>query len=138
MARILIGIVVGFIAWTIIWLGSDTIFSSLSDMYRSQVDAAVLAQANNSEFVLGNTYLMIRLAVSVFASIVAGFLAAMISGEHSRTTLILGVLLLLVGILFQAMAWKFMPVWYHTIFLILLIPMTILGGKFRSRPAING
>ena len=49
--------------------------------------------------------------------------------DHRLTTLILGILLLIVGVLVQAMVWNLLPIWYHLIFLILLIPATIAGGK---------
>jgi uncharacterized protein (DUF983 family) len=39
------------------------------------------------------------------------------------------MLLLLVGIFVQMGIWDKIPLWYHLAFWILLIPMTIIGGK---------
>lgn len=139
MIRIILGVVVGFIAWSILWLGGDAVLSMLSPgWYGAERDAAVLAAANNAPYQLGSGVLLLLLVLSVIASIVAGFLAAAIANESARTTLILGVLLLIVGIAVQAGAWSMMPVWYHIIFLVLLLPMTMLGGKLRPSAAING
>ena len=44
---------------------------------------------------------------------------------------IVGVILLLVGIAVEFMFWKVAPAWYHIIFVLALIPMTILGGRIR-------
>ena len=65
-------------------------------------------------------------------SIAAGYVAATLAKENSRSPLYLGVLLLLVGIAFQAAAWNRIPLWYHLPFLLLLIPMSVLGGKLRT------
>jgi TRAP-type C4-dicarboxylate transport system permease small subunit len=53
----------------------------------------------------------------------------LIAKEDKLTNLILGILLLAFGILVQVVAWNYMPIWYHLIFLALLIPMTMIGGK---------
>jgi hypothetical protein len=64
----------------------------------------------------------------------AGFIAAVVSGENKRSPLALGVLLLLFGAMVEAMAWSYLPLWYHLLFLALLIPMAVLGGKMKSNP----
>ena len=69
---------------------------------------------------------------SILISIMAGYLAAVIAGENSKAPLWLGVLLLLFGLMIQLMAWSYLPLWYHLIFLLLLIPMSVLGGRLRS------
>ncbi len=136
MIRIILGVIVGFVAWSILWVGSDAIFAMMSpDWYRAQNDALMLAMANEKEFHPDSSLLLIRLAVSVIVSIVSGFLAVVVSKEQGKTTLILGLLLLLVGIGFEAAVWNYIPIWYHLVFLVLLIPMTILGGKLKRLTA---
>jgi hypothetical protein len=46
--------------------------------------------------------------------------------------MILGVLLLAFGLMVEVMAWNYLPIWYHLIFLVLLIPFTVLGGKVKQ------
>lgn len=129
MTRIILGIIVGFVAWTILWLGSDYIFGMLLPWYQAQNDALELAVVNQKALPADNTQLLIRLATSVIASILSGFLSVVVSKEQAKTTIILGILLLIVGIAVQASIWSYIPIWYHLTFLVLLIPMTILGGK---------
>jgi hypothetical protein len=47
----------------------------------------------------------------------------------------LAVLQLLLGIGFEASAWNLMPVWYHLVFLALIIPATVMGGRKRAARA---
>jgi hypothetical protein len=42
------------------------------------------------------------------------------------------VLLLVVGIYFQSQYWHVMPLWYHLIFLALLIPMCFVGARLAA------
>jgi len=76
--------------------------------------------------------LVMHLFRSVIVSIMSGFIAAVVSGENKKAPLWLGIVLLLFGIMVQAMAWSYIPIWYHLFFLVLLIPMSILGGKMKS------
>ena len=62
----------------------------------------------------------------------AGFIAAVVAGENRRTPWALGILLLLFGAGVQAVAWSYIPIWYHIVFLALLVPLTILGGKMKQ------
>lgn len=133
MLRIILGVVVGFIAWTIIWIGSDQLFQSLSPgWFRAQKDAMALAVANASAYNPDAMVIIIDLVRSAIASILAGFLAAVIARENRRSPLILGILLLVVGIAVQVSVWNVFPIWFHLIFLAMLIPMTILGGRLKT------
>ena len=133
MLRIILGVIAGFIAWSILWLGSDQLLISLSkDWYGNHQYAFQAAMVNKSSFTADTTILLLHLVRAVIISIMAGFIAAMVANENRRAPLILGVLLLLFGIGVQAMAWSYIPIWYHIIFLGLLIPMTILGGRMKQ------
>lgn len=65
-------------------------------------------------------------------SIMSGFVAAVIASENRRSPVILGVLLVAFGLLIVFMSWSYIPFWYHVIFTLLLISMTILGGKLKK------
>lgn len=132
MIRIVLGIIVGFVAWTIIWVGSDQVLASTLDWYaRSQMELTA-AMVNKTAFEPSSTILLINIVRSVIASVMVGYLAAIIAGENHRSTVILGALLLLVGIFVETMAWRYMPIWYHFIFLFLLIPATVTGGNLKK------
>ena len=122
MGRIILGVIVGFVVWSILWVGSAAIMSAASADY-----AQAMADMKFSNF-----WLIVAIVRSVVFSVVSGYLAVQLSKEVSKTTLGLGVFLLLFGIFVQVNVWNVFPVWYHLVFLALLIPMTIVGGKLKQ------
>jgi hypothetical protein len=133
MLRIILGVIAGFIAWSIIWVGSDQFLASMSrDWYGAHQDKVALAVVNGESFNSDTTIVLIGLVRSIIASIMAGFLAAVVAGENRRSPLILGIILLAVGIAVQIHLWNVFPVWFHLIFWVLLVPMTILGGRMKQ------
>jgi len=121
MLRIFLGVTVGFVVWSILWVGVDAILRAVWTSYNESVKAMTFS----------STMLIIPLVLSAFCSIVAGFVAALIARENLRSPLILGILLLIFGIFVQISVWDKIPLWYNLAFWILLIPMTILGGRLR-------
>ena len=133
MLRIILGIIVGFMLWSILWLLTDSAFSLVSPNWYGKNKIAFHQAVDKSEqFNAETSMLFLALISSIVCSIVSGFIAVLISKEVAKTTLILGILLLLAGIFAEAAFWNYLPLWYHLTFLILLIPMTILGGKLRK------
>jgi uncharacterized membrane protein YeaQ/YmgE (transglycosylase-associated protein family) len=133
MLRVILGIVAGFIAWSILWVGSDQVLAMISPSWYGAHQAAFeKAMFNKTEFTPDSTILVVRLVISVIISIMSGFLAAVIAKGNRNAPLGLGILLLAVGVLVQALIWNYLPVWYHAVFLLLLIPMTILGGRLKK------
>ena len=131
MVRIIIGIIAGFIVWSVLWVGSDAIFSAVStDWGKTSADFRA-ALENKTPFTLESSVLIILLIKSFIVSIISGFTTALIARENSKSTFGLGVLLLAFGIFIQSAYWNYMPLWYHIPFLLMLIPMTVLGGKLR-------
>ena len=119
MLKIFLGVVAGFFVWSILWVGIDAVLRGVWADYNKSVEAMNFSPA----------LLMVPLILSAICSIVAGFVAALIARENAKSPLILGVLLLLVGIFEQMGVWDKIPLWYHLAFWILLIPMTVFGGK---------
>jgi hypothetical protein len=122
MGKIIVGVVAGFIVWTVLWLGSHAIIVGVAPALAPAEDLSNIPPA----------YLVIKLVLSFIFSIASGYVAATLARENSRAPLFLGILLLLVGIMFQAAAWNQIPLWYHIPFLLLLLPMAVLGGKIRK------
>ncbi|MBK7804118.1 MAG: hypothetical protein IPJ55_15930 [Chloracidobacterium sp.] len=54
---------------------------------------------------------------SIITSLMAGYLTAIVANENRRSTMILGLLLLLFGAAVEIAAWNYLPVWYHAVFL---------------------
>ena len=79
------------------------------------------------------SYLLMALVGSVIYSLVAGFTgAAVAGGDATRAGLVAGVALLLVGLGVQISSWDLLPVWYHLVFLALLIPATVVGAHLKG------
>lgn len=132
MTRIILAIIIGFVVWSILWVGSDAVFSIISPDWGKTSEGFRAAVENNIPYTLASKILIILLIKSVITSIISGFVTAFIARENTKSTFGLGVLLLIFGIFIQSVHWNYMPLWYHIPFLLLLIPMTILGGKLRS------
>lgn len=133
MVRIILGVLVGFVVWSILWLGSDQVLINLSKgwygVHQYTFQAAV---DTGTPFTPDTTILFMHLIRSVVISLMSGFIAAFVAGENRKAPLGLGVLLLLFGAGVEAYAWNYLPIWYHAAFLLLLIPVTIIGGRLRS------
>ncbi len=134
MVRIILGVVAGFIVWSVIWVGSDQVLMNASpDWYGSHQDRLQTAIFNEKPFPADSTILAMHLVRSVIISLMAGFLAAFVANENRKAPLALGIVLLLFGLMVQVMVWNYLPVWYHIAFLALLVPATLAGGRLRSR-----
>lgn len=134
MVRIILGVIVGFIVWSIVWVGSEALLASLSpewlgkhslDAQKALAAGIPLESANDAGIAI------INLIRSFVTSILGGYMAALVAGEYKRSTMALGIILLIVGVLVEYMFWNLAPAWYHVLFVLGLIPMTILGGRIR-------
>jgi hypothetical protein len=133
MVRIILGVIVGFVAWSIIWVGGDEAIAMLSPQwYGAHKLAFEKAAFNKTPFEASSAILIFNLVRSMITSLLAGYLAVFVANEAKRTTMILGVLLLIVGVYFETTYWDQVPIWYHLIFLALLVPVTMLGGKLKK------
>ena len=133
MGRIILGVIAGFIAWSIIWVGGGEAMTKLSPAwYGVQKLAFEKASINNTPFEANSGFMLFELVHSVITSLLSGFLAAFVANENRRAPLILAILLLVVGIAVQASVWSLLPIWYHLAFLLLLVPMTIAGGYLKK------
>lgn len=132
MVRIILGVIVGFIVWSVLWVGSDAIFSVISPDWGKTSAEFQAAAENKTPYILSSTVLLTLLIKSFIVSVISGFIAVLIARENFKTTFGLGVLLLIFGIFIQFAYWNYMPLWYHVPFLLMLIPMAILGGKIEK------
>jgi len=132
MIRTILAVIVGFCVWSILWVGGNQLFIILSPgWYAASEEAFIKAVTNKEPFTADSTILLIHLVLSVVVSFISGYIAALVAGENKRSTLWLGVVLLLVGIMVEVAYWNYIPIWYHLLFLILLVPVTVAGGRSR-------
>jgi len=69
-----------------------------------------------------------RLALGAASSLAAGFVAAWIGKNRMRAAALTGVVLLALFIPNHYLLWSKFPVWYHLIFLVSLVPLTLVGA----------
>ncbi len=129
MVRLVLGVIVGFLAWAIVWVGSEKILSAIWPEFGAHQLAFEAAVKNGGQFTADTRMLLTHIVLASIVSVMSGFLAALIARENIRAPLVLGVLLVAFGLLKAVMSWSYVPIWYHVIFTALLIPMAILGGK---------
>ena len=130
MVRIVLGVIAGFFAWAIVWVGSEKILSAIwPEGFGAHQRAFEEAVKNGGQFTANTTMLLTHIVLGSIVSVMSGFLAALIAGENKRAPLVLGFLLLAVGLLKLVMSWPYVPIWYHVVFTAILLPMAIMGGK---------
>ena len=122
MGRAIAAVVAGYALWSVLWIGFgatlQSLFPEVVDPTRPLTNTGVL---------------LAYIGFSVVISIASGWLCAAIRKENAmKAVWILAVLLLATGIGFEASYWSLMPVWYHLVFLALLVPATVWGGSLRA------
>ncbi len=130
--RIVLGVIVGFISWIIVWVGSEKALSAIWPAFGVHQKAFEGAIKNGGSFTAETGPLFTHIVIGSIVSIMAGSLAALIAGENARAPLVVGCLLLALGIAKAVMSWQYVPIWYHLIFTAILLPMAIAGGKLIS------
>jgi len=129
MLRIVLGVIAGFIAWLVVWIGSEKILSAIWPAFGANQKAFEEAVRNGGEYTADTTMLLTHLVLGSVVSVMAGIFAALIARENTSAPLVVGILLLALGLLKAVMSWPYVPIWYHVIFTAILLPMAIMGGK---------
>jgi hypothetical protein len=133
MVRIILGVIAGFFAWLVVWVGIEKILSAIfPEWYGAPQLAFQNAIEYGGQFTAETRLLVSHIVIASLVAMLSGFLAALVSRENKRAPLILGILLLAVGLLKVVMSWAYVPMWYHIIFTAILLPLTILGGRLRA------
>jgi len=122
MGRSILAVVAGVVLWSVLWvsfnMGMQAAFPAIIDPTRYLDHVPVLI-----------TYIV----VSFILSVAAGWVTALVAGRKPvQHALALGVVQLMLGIGFEASYWSLLPVWYHVVFLALLVPGNLLGGRIRA------
>jgi hypothetical protein len=121
--RQVIAVAVGFILWSVGWL-----------CYNASLRKFGLVSSDQTQPIQSVMFLLALLAGSCILSLLAGFTTASIArGSPVAVTVGLGLLLLAVGLFFQIQLWRLMPLWYHLLFLVLLVPICLVGAWLRTR-----
>jgi hypothetical protein len=129
MVRIVLGVIAGFFAWLIVWVGSEKTLSAIWPEFGVHQRAFEEAVKNGGQFTADTTMLLTHIVLGSIVSVMSGSLAVLVAGENTRAPLVVGFLLLALGLLKAVMSWSYVPIWYHVIFTVILLPMAIMGGK---------
>ncbi len=123
MMRAILGVIVGYAVWTVLWLGGNAFFfGAVADQVAAGAPFTSVGP------------LVFLTALSVVCSIGAGLSAAAIANERANVVVsVTGALLLLTGIAVQIGVWRLMPIWYHLTFLLLIVPVCVAAGRFWHR-----
>ena len=121
--RTILAVLAGAVVWAVLWVGG------------TQAAQAALPSVLGVGQPVTDTGALVGLIVySVVLSTLAGYVTATIAArDPMRAVWALAVLQLVLGIGFEASAWNLTPVWYHIVFLALIIPATMYGGRLRVR-----
>lgn len=131
MVRIILGVIVGFVVWSIVWVGSEQTLGKFWAEYGAHSNDAEKAFMNGTALESNPIIAFVNLIRSFLTSLIAGYLGALVAGEYKRSTMILGVILVAVGVAVEYLFWNLAPAWYHILFILFLLPMTVLGGRMR-------
>ena len=121
MLRLILGAVLGVVAWVAVDIGVILVLREV---------APALSAAMNLHAT--TTALGERLAVSFLGSLVGGLVSALVAGDRSRAPLATGVLMLLIFVPYHTTIWTQFPIWYHLTFFVSLLLLSLLGGRLRS------
>ncbi len=130
------GVIAGFFAWIVLWVGIEKVLSAAMPEWYGAPQAAFQDVIENGPGPAGYTAVTHLLAMHILIVIIvaaaSGFVSAAVSGENKRAPFSLAVLLLVVGLLKVVMSWPYVPLWYHIVFTVVLLPMAIMGGKLKT------
>lgn len=126
--RALGSVVAGAAVWALLWVGGTRVIQyllpDLADPTRPTSHVGLL---------LG------YVAFSVVLSVLAGWVTGTLRGREPMTAVwVLAVIQLGLGIVAEVSYWDLLPVWYHLVFLALLVPATVSGGVLARDPRRAG
>jgi hypothetical protein len=119
MGRAIAAVVTAEVLWTGLWLGFTTL---ARQVFPETIDPE--QRLTHSGALL--SYVVWSAAINVLS----GYVCARIRRDDPmKTVWVFAFLQLAIGIGFEASYWNMTPVWYHLVFLALLVPTTVLGGR---------
>jgi hypothetical protein len=121
--RAVLAAVMGAVLWAALWIGGAVAAqAAFPDLLRA------------GQPVTHTGALVGYILYSVLLSVLAGYVTAVVAAKDPMPAVWgLATLQLILGIGFEVSAWSLTPVWYHLVFLALIVPATVYGGLLRVR-----
>jgi hypothetical protein len=121
MLRSIVAIIAGSIAWMLTALGMDAVLMALAPAWfgaNGRVESVAL--------------LLFMMTYSLSFSVLGGYVTALIARrKEMQHAFALGVLQFAMGLVATIKLFDTAPLWYHVLFLTLLIPAILIGGQLR-------
>ncbi|HEY7643168.1 MAG TPA: hypothetical protein VH814_25795 [Steroidobacteraceae bacterium] len=122
MGRNIVAVIAGLAAWLAVATVAGLIMRESWPAYASVAEAMTFTLP----------MMIARLSIGAVATLVAGFVAALIT-RSAVARLLPGVILLIAFVPQHAMLWDKFPIWYHLTFLLSLVPLTYAGNLSAAR-----
>lgn len=121
MGRTILAVVAGAAVWAVLWLvGTTALAAAFPD---------IVVPTEPLEHVPTGVFLIVFGAA---LSVLAGYTTAAVGGARAMGAVwALAALQLALGLYFEITNWALLPVWYHVIFLLMIVPTTVYGGRLR-------
>ena len=113
-------------------LAGVAIWGGLSAAGHAALTSAMPGSFDADGFTQSSGLHLVFLAQAILMSVLAGYLAAVIAAPpQMRVVTILAVIQLAIGIAVQVSVWDRMPIWFHLLLLLSVIPAHLAGGRMR-------
>lgn len=123
--RVILAVLAGAVVWAVLWVGGA-----------QAAQAAFPSVLPLGQPVTSTAALLALIVYSVALSVLAGYVTASVAARDSMPAVwALAVLQLAIGIGVEVSGWTLTPLWYHIVFLALIVPATVYGGRMRVRRA---
>lgn len=121
--RVVLAVLAGAAVWAVLWIAG------------TQAAQLAFPEALDPTRPVAHTgFLFGYIGYSVVLSVLAGWVTAVVRGARPMTAVwILAVLQFALGIAAEVSYWDLLPLWYHLVFLGLIVPATVYGGVRRVR-----
>lgn len=127
MGRMILAVLAGAVVWAVLWNGGTLATQAVLP------DIAVPGERLEHSGVLVGYVVW-----SVVLSVLAGWTTARVARERAmKAVWILAFIQLAIGIAVEISFWDTLPVWYHLVFLALLVPATVWGGSLGARRMVG-
>ncbi|MEW6129371.1 MAG: hypothetical protein AB1757_20190 [Acidobacteriota bacterium] len=123
MIRSILAVIAGSVTWMITALGTDQLILNFFPHWFT-------AEGKTDKIGVLLLMMLYSLSFSVLGGFVTGILAKRDELKHA---FFLGLLQFAMGLMATIQFWDMAPIWYHIIFMGLLIPANMFGGWLRAK-----
>jgi hypothetical protein len=120
--RVTVAVLAGATTWAVLWnagtLGAQAALPELMPAGQAITHSGVL---------------LILIAYGAMLSVLAGYTTVAVARKYAVPALrMLAALQFTLGLVFEIAFWGMTPVWYHVVFVAMVIPATLYGGSLRG------